>query len=672
MSEILKKEKVFPWRPVLFGLLLVAVVVMLWILSGRNKSPDGIRNVLLISLDTCRADHLSCYGYPHKTTPNIDKIAEEAVLFEHVVSPVPLTMPAHSSMLTSTIPPYHGVRDNSYYQLGKSNLTIAEILQQNGFTTGAIISSFVLDAQFGLNQGFDTYNDHFVDPIPGYNHNERRGDETSRFACAWLKKYQKEPFFLFLHYYDPHDEYHPPQPFADTFKDNLYAGEIAYTDDCISQVIKTLKKLGLYDSTLIIITSDHGEGRGEHSESLHGYFIYQSCVQVPLIIKMPGGPEGKRVRDLVGLVDIVPTICGALGITPPQIIHGTDLTKFFEKKDQIKKDERYVYCESLLPMQYDCTSLLGLVSDSWKYIHAPRPELYNLDNDPYETKNLAVKESKRANLLQSHLKLILQDQMRADRTDSDFILDEESRKRLESLGYIAAGNTSEDFEFDSTKGDPKDALYLHQQTRLVQNYMKLRRYSEAEVLCKQLIAKRPQYIIAHFMLGEIAREQNKVSESIEYYSDFLSQAEQAGKQQSGEQLHHFVVQRICETHNYLGMAFLQQGRLDHAIMHYSKALQIRPRHAIILRYKILYNLGNVYIKQSKFDEAIVQYNKALELNSDFAECHYNLSLALFELGKLEAAVVHCKEALRVKPDWGAARYHLMDMAKKTKSGMQVK
>ena len=256
--------------------VLLAVVAVIWIFQCFSPPTENIRNVLLISIDTCRADHLSCYGYPRQTTPNIDALAAQGALFENTIAPVPITLPAHSSMLTGTIPPYHGVHDNGEYQLDQSNVTLAEILKQSGFTTGGIISAFVLDSAFGIDQGFDTYNDRFEKERRTVGDiSERIGAEASRFAITWLQQHKDEKFFLFLHYFDPHADYLPPEPFASKFARNPYAGEIAYTDHCIGLVLNKLKELQLYDSTLIIITGDHGEMRHEHGESTHSYFIYQ-------------------------------------------------------------------------------------------------------------------------------------------------------------------------------------------------------------------------------------------------------------------------------------------------------------------------------------------------------------------------------------------------------------
>jgi len=282
---LLMKSQGFTKLWVLFVLLLVVGIGVVWFLLSSRSS---IRNVILISIDTCRADHLSCYGFGRKTTPNIDAIAQEGILFENALTPIPLTLPAHSSMLTGTYPLYHKVRDNLNHRLAESNISIAEILREHGYTTGAIVSTFVLDVQFGLSQGFDSYNDQFEEPVGPREDKERRGSEASRFACIYLEEHRDEPFFLFLHYFDPHTDYEPPEPFASEYSDDLYAGEIAYVDHCLAQVIYKLKSLDLYDSTLIIIVGDHGEGLGEHGEAEHGYFIYEGMMKVPFIIRSPG------------------------------------------------------------------------------------------------------------------------------------------------------------------------------------------------------------------------------------------------------------------------------------------------------------------------------------------------------------------------------------------------
>ncbi|UCF43354.1 MAG: sulfatase-like hydrolase/transferase, partial [Planctomycetota bacterium] len=651
VSESLKKKHRFMWRNLILpGLVLVGIVSYLLFFYSRTVSSNEIKNILLISIDTCRADHVSCYGYPRQTTPNIDQLARESVLFKNVITPVPITLPAHCSMLIGTIPPHHGVHDNVGYRLHESNLTLAEILHTHGYTTGAILSSFVMDARFGLDQGFEVYDDFFGPAVSGYYSNERRAENASRLTCAWLEEHQNEPFFLFLHYFDPHFPYDPPEPFASAFADDLYAGEIAYTDKYIHQVIEKLKELDLYDSTLLIITSDHGEGLYEHSEWTHGYFIYHSTIQVPLIIKVPGGPRGKKVDGVVGLVDIVPTICGMLGITPPSPMHGQDLSPILTKKRKIKKDERYVYCESLMPSKrYGCSPLLGLVSDRWKYIQAPRQELYDLNKDPDEIQNLADENPAVVRLMRNNLRFTLEDTLRTNRPDSRSVLDSESRKRLESLGYIAVSGISEDFEFDDTKDDPKDWIRLHVNLNAALHFLKIGDYTKAQAWCNQIIAEQPKYILNSYLLGKIAIGRNNIAKSIVRLEKFLSQIDEI----SDDKLLAYVEMYVADAHSLLGFAFAQQERFDNAARHYWDVLKIDPDSA-----ETHYNLGNTFFKQDKLNDAVEHYIKALDLNPNLPDAHYSLGNSLLQQEKFDQAITHYREALKLKPDWQGARLKL--------------
>ncbi len=646
MVENSKGKRPSRWRRrISSALLVLAVVWTVWFVLRQGLFSKDNRHILLISIDTCRADHLSCYGFYRRTTPNIDAVAKEAVIFEHAVSPVPLTLPAHGSMLTGVNPTSHGVHDNIGYKLDGSSQTVAEILQEDGYTTGAIISSFVLDAQFGLAQGFDTYNDDFVRPMSSFYHSERRGDEASYFACDWLEAHCKEPFFLFLHYYDPHHKYRPPEPFATNFKDNPYAGEIAYVDYCIGQVIEKLKKLGLYDSTLLIITGDHGEGLEEHQEKTHGYFIYQSTLHVPLIVKVPAGRGSKRVDEAVSLIDIVPTICSLSGIRAPATVQGKDLSRCFKKRGTTSKSERYIYCESLYPTQYGCSALLGLVTDGWKYIQAPREELYDLSKDPGETENLAEQQAGRTRLLQEHLKTILQDELSNNKQKSRLTLDPQSKRRLESLGYLASGDVRENFEFDNTKEDPKDWVTVHGQVMWVNTYIKAKQYPEAEAICRQILEEHPQFVLNDFLLGKIAFERNNVAESITHFSRFLARTGGTDNRDSGDKPFSLNDLNVCEAHEKLGMAFFQQGNFEQAVIHYSRVLEMKPDDP-----ETYYNLGNVYLKQRDFEQAIMKYNKTLELNPDLPQVHNNLGNIYFRRAEFDKAIMHYEKALAVDPD----------------------
>jgi arylsulfatase A-like enzyme/Tfp pilus assembly protein PilF len=642
MREILKK-KFSLW---LFFILLCFVLGggAVWFLLKAGYSAKEIRNVLLISIDTCRADYLSCYGYPRRITPNIDTVADEGFLFENAVTPIPLTLPAHSSMLTGTTPLYHGIHDNLNYQLGQSNVTLAEILKNNGFTTGAIISGFVMDSQFGLDQGFDTYNDRFDEDIKSFYISERRGEEASHYALQWLEEHHREPFFLFLHYFDPHYAYIPPEPFASEFQNSLYAGEIAYTDQCVGQIIKKLKQLRLYNSTLIIITSDHGEMLGEHGELTHDYFIYQSAIKVPLIFRLPGQRKSKRIEGLVGIVDIVPTVCSLLGIEPPNQLKGQDISGCFSRKNKTEK-ERYIYCESLTPTKYNASALFGVVTDSWKYIQTTRPELYNLVRDPQESNNLVFKEPKRADLLKKHLESILEQQLRKDDSDSKQELDEESIKRLESLGYIG-GSISEDFTFDHSKDDPKDLIDFHNRSGEAERFISQKNYTEAKKVCEKMLRQRPNFLDGHVAMAKIATRLGDYAAAIPHLYRALE-----------------LKPDYAKVHEKLGAALLVQGKLDEAVNHFHQALQIRPKHV-----EAHNNLGITLAKQGKLSEALSHFRQALQIEPDNAETCNNIGFVLSVQGKLDEADRDDRKCLRINPRHKGARQALKKLLAKRGKG----
>ena len=667
MREILKKKRPFSLRYlILLGLLLAAAAI--WFLLRSGLAQKEIRHVILISIDTCRADYLSCYGFRRQTTPNIDAIAAEGVLFENVITPSPITRPGHSSMLTGTDPPYHGVHDNYDYRLGQSNVTLAEMMRQAGFQTAAIIGAFVMDSKFGLNQGFDTYNDRFDKDIKSIVNPERRGEEVSHYGMKWLQQHHREPFFLFLHYFDPHQAYIPPEPFASAFQYNLYAGEIAYTDKCIGLVIKKLKQLNLYDSTLIIITSDHGEMLGEHGEPTHSYFIYQSAIKVPLIFKLPGRRKSRIIRGMAGLIDIVPTVCSLLGIEVPKQVRGKDLSSCLLGKN-LPDRERHIYCESFCPTIYNANSLLGVVTDRFKYIQTTRPELYDLAKDPYETNNLIKLQPQRGRILQDRLREILEQTVRKDELDSKMELDEQSRKTLESLGYVSGG-VSVDFTFDQSKDDPKDLLSFYVAEVNVFALTFEKKYAEAKILCRKMLSERPDYEGTYIYLSKMAEEEGDKAKAITYLAEALKLnpdniqirnklAVMLIQQHKSEEAIKHLTESLrrepdqFETHNDFGFLLQLQGKLDEAISHHRRALQIKPDFD-----KSHNNLGLALASQGKLDEAISHYRRALQINPDFAQAHNNLGVALARQEKLNEAITHFIEVVRLDPNSAKAHYTL--------------
>ena len=619
--------------------VLAVIAGVVWFSLSSIVSPKGAGNVILISIDTCRADYLSCYGYERRTTPNIDALAEEGILFENTVSPVPITLPAHGSMLSGTIPPYHGTHDNLDYYFSKNNVTLAEILKAEGFSTAAFVSAFIMDSQFGLDQGFDTYHDQFEGVVHDINLEQRKAEETTRIAIEWLSEHASEKSFLFLHYYDPHIPYEPPAPFDSKFEGNPYAGEVAYTDYYIGRFIDKLKELKLYDSSLIIITGDHGEMLGEHGERSHMYFIYESAVKVPLIFKLPGRSRAKRIAQSVGLIDIVPTVCGLLGINSPADIQGKDLSAFFSGQGEKGAEERYLYCESLLPTQYGCSPLLGVTTGKWKYIQTTRPELYDLRTDPQESHNLFAKEPKRAELFKKHLELILKEQLR-ENTESKKALDEEAKRRLGSLGYLTTHNVSEDFEFEQDKDDPKDFVGLHAANASAEYLINHGLYDEAKTFCEEMLTEHPDYVRTYVHLGEIAKSENRIDDAIANFRKCIE-----------------LDDKHSEAYISLGRLLVEQGRYDEAIEYWKADIALKPNNP-----KTLANLALTFLLQEKYDESIETYLEALRYVPDSAVYHRDIADVYIEQNDLGGAVEHLNESLRLNADQFSVHNKLADVS----------
>lgn len=504
-------------RASIIVMFLILAAVSAYFTISRSLSKE-IRHIVLISIDTCRADYFSCYGYPKNTTPNIDAFAGSATRFENTISPIPITLPAHSSMLTGMIPPAHGVHNNIGFQLAPSNLTLAEILKTNGFDTAAIVSASVMEKQFGLNQGFDLYYDRFkrADYNKNIHGNERKADATTRLALDWLDRKKDGRFFLFLHYYDPHIDYSPPEPYASEFSDNPYAGEIAFTDHCIGQVIEKLKELDLFDSTLIIITGDHGEMLGEHGEDTHAYFIYESAIKVPLLVKLPGQTEAGVMSPPVGIVDLVPTLCSLLEIDIPAQIQGQDISTML--RGEIPAGyERFLYSECGTAQELGASGLMAVSTERWKYIQAPRPELYDIAADPQEQFNLINENQQRARILEDKLLVILENSVRKEQ-DSQIELDAETIKRLESLGYVA-GKSNGEISFNQDQPDPKDYIRVYNEFHRARRLFENKEYAAAKKILYDIIPEHPTYYRIYLVLGDIAMHQQQFDQAILHYRD---------------------------------------------------------------------------------------------------------------------------------------------------------
>ena len=647
-----KKNKKIPLILIpLSGLLIIGSIC--WYLS---KKPGRIRNVILISIDTCRADHLGCYGFHRPTTPVIDEIAAQGILFKRARTPVPLTLPAHCSMLTGTFPPYHQVRSNFDSKLNESHVTLAEILREKGFTTGAIISAYVLDKKFGTNQGFNNYQDqfgHLTDPDSPL---ERKAEQASQMAREFLTKHQKQPFFLFLHYFDPHDDYEPPEPFATRYADDLYSGEIAYTDQNIGKVIDHLKNLGLFDSTLLVIVGDHGEALGEHEESTHGYYIYQSTIHVPFIIRTPGMTKPRKVDQTVSLVDVVPTILGYLDIPIPEHIQGVDLSNYSQVQNSADSD-REVYTESLMPTKYGCNPLLGVVSNRWSYIHTNHSELYDLQQDPLELNNLAQELNQRVRLMNSHLEEMVAQLPGAKSLDNQIELDAESRRRLESIGYVGDAAIDDTSVIDPSKKDPRDMQEYYEHRVKAGVLFGKKEYDQARSICVKMLARWPEMAASYLLMTEIAFQTKNPAEVIEYGRQYLVRKTQ--EIQADNLTDKTILEgSFIKTYDMMSRSAYELGKYDLVAEYCNQHLKLSPDNPQVMNV-----LATAYFKLGRQQQAFALWAKTLQLKHDLPEVYVSMGQAYYQLGEYNQAVDSWTKALQINPSLPGVRNNIVAVQK---------
>jgi choline-sulfatase len=375
----------------LCSLLLTAVVS-----AGQSSAlPKTLRpDVVLVTIYTLRADHVHCYGYEAIQTPALDGLAKDGIRFAQAFTPSPITNTSHASILTGLLPSTHGVTDFGV-PLAPTHPTLAELLKHNGYKTAGFIGAVILDSQTlapGLDRGFDFYDNFPAHPQTKsrWGRVERRGMDVVQHAETWITAHPAGSHFVWIHLYDPHDPYEPPAPYSQTYKDRLYDGEIAYADSALASFVSYLKKIGRYDNTLIVVVGDHGEGLGEHHENTHGIFLYDSTTHVPLIVKLPAqGHSGLVVKAQVRTTDILPTVVDWLRIPPPERLDGASLKSYLEGTGSIdsEKSDRTAFGETDYPLRFGWAPLRSVRADGFKFIEAPRPELYDLHSDPGELAN---------------------------------------------------------------------------------------------------------------------------------------------------------------------------------------------------------------------------------------------------------------------------------------------
>ncbi|MBN2372422.1 tetratricopeptide repeat protein [bacterium] len=620
----------------LIHISLICTVIMvlsgLCILQGTAFSMGSLikrheYNLFLITIDTIRADHLGCYGYKNIKTPNIDKLASEGAIFSQTISPVPITLPSHSSIMTGLYPVQHGVRNNGNFSLSRDAVTIAEIMRENGYQTGACVGSFILDSIFGLDQGFDYYDDNFT---PGkkrsnFLYNERKAGDVTRIGIQWLEKHKDNKFFLWLHYYDPHSPYFPPFPFSVEYRDRPYDGEIAYVDVCLGELFKQMDDMGLMDHTIVILVGDHGEGLGDHNEDTHTIFIYDATLRVPFIIRAPDLiKEGTNVNALVSTVDILPTVIDQFGLKPLKGLAGKTLMPLMN--GQAKQIHSQILCESLFPeLNFGWSRLEGIRTPEWKYIYAPSQEIYQIIEDPGEKKNVFQKGSSDHEGWKVSLDRLKNDYPPASWAVQQARLNPETEQRLKSLGYVWT-RAEIDKEEDKPRPDPKELIQVMNYMDNGISYILLESYHQAIEEFQKIVRVDPQNTAAYFHLGSAYEEKGDLDQAEIFFRKTLELNPD----------HAYV-------YNRLGLIQYKRGNLELALAEFKKSLEI-------FEYvEVYYNISLVYEKQRKIENAIAAIEKSLELDPDYVESWNQLGSLYLTQNNLQEAAKYFKKALYLDP-----------------------
>jgi arylsulfatase A-like enzyme/Flp pilus assembly protein TadD len=594
-------------RSIIIAVLAVALaaVPLLVVFSGRlfragSPRPAADLNVLLITLDTTRADRLGCYGHKPARTPALDALAARGVRFENAYCEVPLTLPSHATILTGLNPYRHGVHNNGNYALSPGHTTLAEVLKARGYATAAFAASFSVDSRFGLDQGFDAYDDVFEPAAPFKPVNsERRADRVFAAFKAWFEKHAGGRFFAWVHFYDPHFPYDPPEEYAREFRADPYDGEVAFMDKYVGELVRLLESEGLLDRTLIVAAGDHGEAFGEKVEEGHGLFLYEMSLRVPFIVSGPGLPRGLAVPGEIGLVDITPTVLDLLGVKPASALDGRSLAPALRGKKVPPAD---IYLETFYPREnYGWSELVGVLSRGWKYIQAPKPELYDLRNDPAEEKNLVRSEGGRAADLRSRLEAMLK--RAAGAPSGSRALTAAEQERLRSLGYVqfAGGRDS------GERPDPKDRL---EELKLFQEAagLELRGdFAGAEQAFLKLLPFAPDVASSYINLARVQGMQKKFEAAVATLQKGLEAV-------PGSDL---LLSR-------LGHTYLVMGRAAEALEAMQQALAVNPAN-----FDALVASAMVYESWGRFDDAVASLEKALtvEPENEFLRLSYAENLA---------------------------------------------
>jgi arylsulfatase A-like enzyme/Tfp pilus assembly protein PilF len=597
----------------------------------RREERTAIRqlNLVLITIDTLRPDRLGSHGASNVETPNLDRLARSGVLFENAVAQAPLTAPSHASMFTGQNPTVHKVRDTGGFVLPESSPALAQILQNQGWDTAAFVGAAVLKKSFGFNRGFAVYDDQMQKPEAGgaaSEFPERRAGEVVDRAIGWLNGQSGKPFFLWVHVFDPHSPYDPPPPFREKYSGRSYDGEIAYTDQQLGRLLEAVRRKSPPENTLIAVLSDHGESLSDHGEYTHGVFLYDSTLRIAFMIAGPGVPAGQRLKVQARSIDLLPTILDLMGSRAPEGVQGVSLAHALSGRQQ---PETYSYSETLFPkINMGWAELRGIRTSRWKYVQAPKPELYDLVQDPGETKNVIAAQPDVARELEAKLSEAAgSGSGQNPEKVTTAVVDQRTMQQLKSLGY-SAGTADREYLLTGQGTDPKDRPEVIKLLHFAVSPDASTPAADRVGLLRQALAKDPGNPTVYLHLGDEYQRLQRRDEALKLYLAGINNGV-----------------RTAWIYSRLGHLHLQQGHPQEAIDAYERAAQLNPTDC-----ESLSDLGLTYLEGGRIKDAERVFQWCLATGEAHALTYNGLGLAAVRKQDMAAARGHFEKAIQLDPN----------------------
>ncbi len=624
--------------------------------AAAQKMGVPLPNIVLITLDTTRADRMGFLGSTRGLTPNLDALAKQSAVFTHAYAQAPLTPASHATILTGTYPQFHQVLDFSL-PLSDDLPYAPDILRVHGYRTGAFIGSLALDPAImtpGFDRGFDTYDAHFnpsgFSEKTRYQTVERRGGEVEEHAVAWLNKQPKGPFFLWVHLYDPHDPYDPPEPYKSRYLSEPYDGEIAYVDSVVGKLMTELKTRKLYDNSVIAVMADHGESLGAHGEDTHGIFLYDETIRVPLVIKLPGASQtGKKIEDRVELVDVLPTLLQTAGIKVPGAVQGKSMLGIMTTEAQGSGEDagawhnRPAYAQGdYSNLSYGWSAIQSLRTGKYLYIQAPRPELYDQAADPDANRDLSLTSKAVTSTLGVQLNDFREKTSSKREAPKTVVADPAEQAKLAALGYVATGSNSSTPGSTEQEADPKDKIPIADMIRRAEVILEAKRFAEAVPLLRLLITAEPNMALLYQKLGGCYMMLHEYDKGLAMFRKAL----ELNPDLPGAHL--TLATALMQTRDFAGAA----TELETVVL---KAPDLVEVHVV---------LEEAYANASRVPETIRECQKVLKFLPGNYESQLTLGEFLARSGDTDGAVLNLKKAIALQPNAPAPHVSLADVYEK--------